>query len=502
MKSTTLPEYLSFYKDNNYDEKIRVSFVYNFIKNMIYLLIPIILYTFWIHWTNNSYRSAVLPISLEVAIIFTYILLLKQIRNGYYVIVAHVALIMAFVINWAIMFTSTNDIIMRLSSVSYTLALLTITPIFVEKRTHIIIYSILNILMVIIFGLFAYLFYDISKLYFYDFISDNVLSIVLLTFALISTKKIYEILMYKSSEEIKKRQEAENELRIVNFELEQTVQERTKELKETLEKLEISNLELNDLNNNLVSESQKLIELNDKLAQKEMELSRSNITKEKILQIISHEIRTPLQAFLMNSEILKIHSPKMSPDEAKLVNDNMIRSVKELYHLFEDLMSFSNIKLGNIKPEPSKFNLYDFINTSVQVFKPSIDNNKIDVKNNIPQDVEITTDQSILNSIFASILSNSLKYSKNNGTIQIAYLDNINNHQIIIEDDGIGISSDSLEQILIRYRESINSEEVVWDGNLSGLSLSLNLIDQIDGIIDIHSEIDKGTSVIIKLPKK
>lgn len=356
--------------------------------------------------------------------------------------------------------------------------------------------------MLIIFGLYAYLFYEISKFYFYDFVSDNTISIIILTFALTTTKKIYEILIDKSTEQIQKRKEAENELKKVNQVLGKTVEERTKELQETLGKLEISNLELNYLNNNLITESQKLIELNDKLAQKEMELSRSNITKEKILQIISHEIRTPLQAFLMNSEILKIHSHRMPKEEVESVYENMIKSVQELHSLFEDLMSFSNIKLGNVKPFPIKFKLFDFINSSLQVFKPSLDSKQVYIQNNIPKDIEIIADQSILNSILLSIVSNSIKFSKNQGIIEITYEESDHYSIINIEDDGMGISSDNLQQILAKYQKSSDIDDVIWDGSLSGLSLSLNLIEELEGIIDIQSEQDKGTKVIIKLPKK
>lgn len=253
MKEFKLPPYLEAYENSSYDEQVRVTFIYNFMKVMVYLLIPLTFYTYWIQSISSVGFFKYYPVAIEIIAIVIYIFLIRQIREGTYIVYAHLGLILAFIINWIIMFFSQTNIFMRLTSVSYILAVLSVTPILISKRQHIWIYSIFNIFFVALFGLFAYIFYDISKFIFYDFISDNIFSIIILTLAVTTAKHIYDSLIEKSLSDLNSRKQAEEQLKKVNEELEVIVEERTKALKETLEKLEISNLELNILNSNLTT---------------------------------------------------------------------------------------------------------------------------------------------------------------------------------------------------------------------------------------------------------
>lgn len=191
----------------------------------------------------------------------------------------------------------------------------------------------------------------------------------------------------------------------------------------------------------------------------------------------------------------------MSNDEINAVNQNMITSVNELHNLFEDLMSFSNIKLGNVKANPNTFKLYDFINSSIQVFSSSFENNCIEVFNNIPYDTEITTDQSILNMILLNIFSNSLKFARYKGYIKINYQNLEQNDLIIVEDDGIGILQDKIKQIVDYEKKTGEKDRLIWESSISALSLSLNLIEEINGSIKVESEEGKGTKITLILPK-
>lgn len=82
MKQRNLQDFLKLYENSSYDERVRVSFVYSFLKNMIYLLIPITIYTLWIQTITSSITFAILPATIEILTLIIYVFLLRQIRKG------------------------------------------------------------------------------------------------------------------------------------------------------------------------------------------------------------------------------------------------------------------------------------------------------------------------------------------------------------------------------------------------------------------------------------
>ncbi len=107
-----------------------------------------------------------------------------------------------------------------------------------------------------------------------------------------------------------------------------------------------------------------------------------------------------------------------------------------------------------------------------------------------------------LERIMLNLLSNSIKYNKANGKIEVLLNDCGDSFNIAVRDTGIGIPSDKLEYIFERFRQVENRLRKSNEGSGIGLSLVKDLIEIQDGIIEVKSELGIGSEFKIKLPVK
>ena len=112
----------------------------------------------------------------------------------------------------------------------------------------------------------------------------------------------------------------------------------------------------------------------------------------------------------------------------------------------------------------------------------------------------IESNEEMIMSVWTNILSNAIKFTNENGNISIKLVSHGDYAEISIADDGIGIPHDELDNIFNRFYQVDSSHTM--EGNGLGLSLVKKILDKVKGSINVYSEIDTGTTFIIKLKKK
>lgn len=222
---------------------------------------------------------------------------------------------------------------------------------------------------------------------------------------------------------------------------------------------------------------------------------------------MSHEIRTPLNAIIGFSDLMasgtfgEIKNPKYQ-EYLKDIKD----SGTHLEAVINDILDLSKIEAGKWTLNEDIFSINDCISSAI---KMTINNAK---KKNIellyPYSVEyldtkIYGDVHCIKRVLLNLLSNSLKFTKAGGKIIITLsLSDTNDLLIKVEDTGIGIPKDRLENVINPFNQAHGDQHLNEEGTGLGLSIVNSLIDLHGGKFILESEIDKGTIVTIIIPSE
>ena len=161
------------------------------------------------------------------------------------------------------------------------------------------------------------------------------------------------------------------------------------------------------------------------------------------------------------------------------------------------------MKCGYYEYNPKNGNVVSFIEDISMSVAEFAKQNNIDLifDTNVEEKI-MAFDFEKLERIMLNLLSNSIKYNKANGKIEVLLNDCGDSFNIAVRDTGIGIPSDKLEYIFERFRQVENRLRKSNEGSGIGLSLVKDLIEIQDGIIEVKSELGIGSEFKIKLPVK
>ncbi len=226
------------------------------------------------------------------------------------------------------------------------------------------------------------------------------------------------------------------------------------------------------------------------------ELIKKEELKNDFISSISHELRTPLTS--IKGWAITLKSEDLGDNE--IIRDGLDIIEKEsdrLGLMVEELLDFSRFVSENINLEKKIFLIEDTIRLMGKQLKPRANLGNIEFETYIEDNLGyISADENRLKQVIINLLDNSFKFTDEGGIVKLkAYL---RDEYIILEvsDNGAGISSEDLPKVKERFYKGKNSKSNTG----LGLSISEEIIKMHGGSMEISSEIDKGTTVTIKLP--
>ena len=248
-------------------------------------------------------------------------------------------------------------------------------------------------------------------------------------------------------------------------------------------------------------EAYRLISIERQRAnQRKSILEELNKMKSDFVSNISHELRTPLASIIGFSETLA-SEPEMPDELKKEFNNTILNEGKRLARLINDILDMSKFEGGDIDIVKIKFNvilmLHEVIDTHVKVTQAK----NINLSWELPEEeIFIVADKERISQIIGRLLNNAIKFTNVKGRIKVIAKNLFNEIEIIISDTGIGIPEKDLPYIFQKfYRVSRPGTEIPGTG--LGLVFVKQIIDLHQGLITVQSEIGKGTTFAIKLPK-
>jgi len=222
--------------------------------------------------------------------------------------------------------------------------------------------------------------------------------------------------------------------------------------------------------------------------------------KDEFLANTSHELRVPLNGIIGLSEIMLSDNLKNSNEEHQLNIKLINSSAKRLSNLVNDILDFSKIKNNDISIEKKPIDLKQVIHAVTIFCNPFIQGKSIIIEEKIPEGVPLVfADENRLQQILYNLIGNAIKFT-NVGSVTISAQEQKKYMEITIEDTGIGIPKDSLEDIFRPYEEMEDMVNKRYPGSGIGLSITKKLIELQGGDIRVESEVDRGSKFIFTLP--
>lgn len=219
--------------------------------------------------------------------------------------------------------------------------------------------------------------------------------------------------------------------------------------------------------------------------------------RKDLVSKITHEISTPLTGIAGFVEAIE---DKIIPEnEIPKIVKTIKEEVERLTKLIDDLRNYSFIESINFKLNIEDINLKEEIEYALEIIKNKYKDKDIKVEISVEQ-IVIKGDKKRIKEIFINILDNAFKFSKENGTVYIKNYKDKNYAYVSIKDEGIGIDKEDLNKIFTKFYRGKNAELNETKGTGLGLLITKELVEAHKGKIEIKSEKNKGTEVIISFP--
>jgi two-component system cell cycle sensor histidine kinase PleC len=257
--------------------------------------------------------------------------------------------------------------------------------------------------------------------------------------------------------------------------------------------------ELDNLRRKQDIQSKQLIELAEKYNSEKNNFEELENDKSKFLLNMSHELRTPLNAIIGFAELLK---NKKYNDSEKIHEyaDYIHSSGGELLEIISNIQEMSHLEKEDVKINKSNQKIIHIIDEVVDGFHNDLIKKNIKVINNFDFQGSLYCNRVALKQVITNIMSNSIKYNKVSGCINIQSSTGNGWLKLEIIDNGHGITKDKLASIFRPFNKSRKLAIVNQEGAGLGLPITKTLLDTHDGTININSNKGKGTTVAISLP--
>ncbi len=231
------------------------------------------------------------------------------------------------------------------------------------------------------------------------------------------------------------------------------------------------------------------------------ELKELNATKDKYFSIIAHDLKSPFNSIIGLSEIIKNEAQELEVSAisqyAGIINTTSLNT----YQLLENLLDWARFQQSKMPFQPVTLVLKTVTNEIIGLMIEKANSKMIAIINYIPDSIIVTADKNMVETILRNLISNALKFTFNQGKIEIRAIETYSEIQISVTDTGTGIKQEDIDKIFkvgVNYSKKGTQNE---KGTGLGLLLCKEFVEKHNGRIWIESQVNVGSTFYFTISK-
>jgi len=262
-------------------------------------------------------------------------------------------------------------------------------------------------------------------------------------------------------------------LQVSHSQLEQKVEERTRELQSALEEL----------------------------ARKSRELEIASQHKSDFLANMSHELRTPLNAIAGFSQVLREKLFGEINEKQEEYLDDILSSANHLLSLINDILDLSKVEAGQVELDVATFSLREALERGIVMVREKAMKNGVALNVELDPSVDLLDgDERRVRQVVFNLLSNAVKFTPQGGRVGVSSVRDNGDVKIAVEDSGPGIAARDQERIFEEFQQARVGSDDRPEGTGLGLALSRKLVELHGGRIWVESVLGEGSTFTFTLP--
>ena len=223
--------------------------------------------------------------------------------------------------------------------------------------------------------------------------------------------------------------------------------------------------------------------------------------KNEFLANISHELRTPLNSILGFSDILGANLyGELNRKQAEYVNDIKI-SATHLLGMINEVLDMSKIEARAMKIVKSSFWISRAVDEVCNIVAPLASKKQITITKNMTEDFEVFADYQKIQQILYNLVSNAIKFTPEEGQVDITAAYGTDNFKLVVHDTGIGIDEKYHGKIFAKFVQLDSAYTKKESSTGLGLTITKELVELHGGKISLISEVNNGSTFIVEIPQ-
>jgi two-component system phosphate regulon sensor histidine kinase PhoR len=226
---------------------------------------------------------------------------------------------------------------------------------------------------------------------------------------------------------------------------------------------------------------------------------RLELVRQEFLSNVSHELRTPLTAIIAFVETLENGAMEDAESSQRFLS--IIRkNASRMHGLIDDILELTAIEGGNVRLRAAQIELHSLVQEVCASLAAKADAQNVTLRNDVAPEVTVFADERRLEQMLTNLIDNGIKFSRDGGTVAISY-ESGTRDMILVRDNGDGIPAQHLERLFERFYRVDRARSRDMGGTGLGLAIVKHLALLHRGEVTVTSELGKGTTFTIHLPK-
>jgi two-component system phosphate regulon sensor histidine kinase PhoR len=214
---------------------------------------------------------------------------------------------------------------------------------------------------------------------------------------------------------------------------------------------------------------------------------------------VSHELRSPLTAINGYAELLK--NGMVDEADVRRIAETISDEGRRLSAIIDDIIKLSQFDESMVQPESTEIDLDAYMQQLLAVYQEVISQRALKVNVAIDGDKTLVFPEAMLRDILDNLISNAVRYNRDGGSIDIQISNQEERLQLRVADTGIGIPEEHINRVFERFYMVDKARSRAISGSGLGLAIVKHVVEFLGGKIVLKSELNKGTSIEVNLPK-